>query len=403
MTEQNIVKILDIVEPWELITDIINKTRTDESFFVFDVSDVIKKFVLWYELMPRIKPFFAFKSNNNPILVSTLATLGTGFDCASRGEFEKVLALSVSPENIVFAQTVKPVSHINFAKDAKIPLMTFDNIEELSKVKKHFPGAQLLLRLRFDPKSSNTIGFGEKFGCLPGEDAQLLMRKAKELDLNIKGIAFHIGVGCLEYDIFEKAIRDSADMFKYGKNLGFNMDLLDIGGGFPGKEIETIIGVSKVINKALDKYFPDLSIKVISEPGSFFSEKCFTLATNVHSKNVKIDVNGEKVYHYYITDGIYQSFVLNALHGVPNEIKTLKKYEGNTLKKSIIWGRACDPHDIVAKDVFLPEMEIGDWLWKCIQLKWKHSNIPKFTVDWLVLENSNDYRTTLTSCFNGFT
>ena len=37
MTEQIVVKILDVVEPWKLITDIINKTKTDESFFVFDV------------------------------------------------------------------------------------------------------------------------------------------------------------------------------------------------------------------------------------------------------------------------------------------------------------------------------------------------------------------------------
>lgn len=94
MTEQIVVKLLDEVEPWELITDIINKTRTDESFFVFDVSDVIRKYILWHELMPRIQPYFAFKSNNHPAVVSTLATLGAGFDCASRGEFEKVRILS---------------------------------------------------------------------------------------------------------------------------------------------------------------------------------------------------------------------------------------------------------------------------------------------------------------------
>lgn len=50
--------------------------------------------------------------------------------------------MSVNPDNIVFAQTVKPVSHIKFAKDANVPLMTFDNVEELYKVKKHFADAQ---------------------------------------------------------------------------------------------------------------------------------------------------------------------------------------------------------------------------------------------------------------------
>lgn len=100
---------------------------------------------------------------------------------------------------------------------------------------------RLLLRLRFDPRTTNKIGFGEKFGCMPGEKSEFLLRKARELNLNIKGVAFHIGVGCLEYEIFEKAIRDSAAAFKYGNSLGLKMDLLDIGGGFPGCETETIV------------------------------------------------------------------------------------------------------------------------------------------------------------------
>lgn len=50
--------------------------------------------------------------------------------------------MGVGPEKIVFAQTVKPVSHINFAKDNNVPLMTFDNEEELYKVKKNFAEAE---------------------------------------------------------------------------------------------------------------------------------------------------------------------------------------------------------------------------------------------------------------------
>jgi ornithine decarboxylase len=98
-----------------------------------------------------------------------------------------------------------------------------------------------LLRLRFDPKTTNKIGFGEKFGCMPGEKSEFLLRKAKDLNLNVKGIAFHIGVGCLEYEIFAKAIKDSAAAFDYGNSIGLKMNLLDIGGGFPGRETETIV------------------------------------------------------------------------------------------------------------------------------------------------------------------
>lgn len=80
---------------------------------------------------------------------------------------------------------------------------------------------------------------------MPGESSQFLLRKAKELGLNVKGVAFHIGVGCLEYEIFAKAIKDSSEAFKYGNSLGLKMDLLDIGGGFPGRETETIVSLTK--------------------------------------------------------------------------------------------------------------------------------------------------------------
>lgn len=50
--------------------------------------------------------------------------------------------MGVGPEKIVFAQTVKPVSHINLAKERNVRLMTFDNEEELYKVKKSFPDAE---------------------------------------------------------------------------------------------------------------------------------------------------------------------------------------------------------------------------------------------------------------------
>lgn len=141
-------------------------------------------------------------------------------------------------------------------------------------------------------------------------------------------------------------------------------------------------GVAKVINENLEKYFQNKNeVKIISEPGTYFAEASFTLAANVHSKNVKIDDNGEEVVHYYITDGIYQSFNMNSTHEVPIEAKTLKEYPGKKLKKSIIWGRACDPHDIVLRDVLLPEMECGDWL---------------------VFDNSGAYRITTSTLFNGF-
>ena len=119
---------------------------------------------------------------------------------------------------------------------------------------------------------------------------------------------------------------------------------------------------------------------MISEPGTFFCEKGFTLAVNAHSKRVVENESGEEV-HYYVTDSIHQSFNFSSRHETTPEVRPLDN-NGKPLKKSVIWGRTCDPNDVVAREVFLPELETGDWL---------------------VFENSGAYQTTTSTTFNGFT
>lgn len=76
MVQRETVQIVEEVKTDELINEHIEKTGTDESFFINDVGDVVRKFILWNDLMPRISPFFAFKCNNHPTVAGTLAALG---------------------------------------------------------------------------------------------------------------------------------------------------------------------------------------------------------------------------------------------------------------------------------------------------------------------------------------
>lgn len=79
MSKRDFVKVVEKFDADQLILDHIENTGTDESFFIADVGDVVKKFIKWYELMPRIDPDFAFKCNNHSCVVGTLAALGKKF------------------------------------------------------------------------------------------------------------------------------------------------------------------------------------------------------------------------------------------------------------------------------------------------------------------------------------
>ena len=55
-----------------------------DAFYVCDLGDVLKKHMRWARAMPRVTPFYAVKCNDSRTVVTTLASLGAGFDCASK-------------------------------------------------------------------------------------------------------------------------------------------------------------------------------------------------------------------------------------------------------------------------------------------------------------------------------
>ena len=73
--------------------------------------------------------------------------LGAGFDCASRAEIEQVVGLGVAADRIIFANTVKMRSHLAFARQSGVAKLTFDDANELGKIRECYPEAELVLRI----------------------------------------------------------------------------------------------------------------------------------------------------------------------------------------------------------------------------------------------------------------
>lgn len=152
-----------------------------------------------------------------------------------------------------------------------------------------------------------------KFGCDHLTEAPKLLHTAKELGLNVIGVSFHVGSGCSNPPIFRLAISYARQVFDYATTLGYDFNLLDIGGGFPGLRGTSIDKIAEVVNAALDDFFPDPSVHVIAEPGRYYVASAYTLACNIHSVRrveTKDPVTGNLVARnmYYINDGVYGSF-----------------------------------------------------------------------------------------------
>jgi len=154
--------------------------------------------------------------------------------------------------------------------------MTFDNIEELHKIKKVNEKAELVLRIYAKDKKAK-FNLSNKYGA-HSEEWPKLYKTAKELGLNIMGICFHIGSGAEDNSIYIDAIEKAKNCKDLGEKYGYKFSLIDIGGGFSFKKLEPF---SEAINLAKNKYFKDKEIKFIAEPGRYFAETSVLLYTLV--------------------------------------------------------------------------------------------------------------------------
>ncbi|KAK3794546.1 hypothetical protein RRG08_003696 [Elysia crispata] len=259
-----------------------------DAFFVVDLGQIFKKLDQWYRLLPRVRPFYAMKCNSDPEVCNFLARAGVGFDCASKVEMQQILALGVHPSRIVYANPCKAFAHLRYAQEQGVDLMTFDDVHELVKVQKYSPNARLLLRIQSSKEHKAKHDFNKKFGCDP-DDAPKVLRTARNMGLDVVGVSFHVGSLPEEVDCFASTIREANDVFTHGETLGFDMQILDIGGGFPGVDEAgmTFEKVAETVNAALEKYFPATrGTEIIAEPGRYLVTSAFTVAVNIIGKRV---------------------------------------------------------------------------------------------------------------------
>ncbi|KAF1949604.1 hypothetical protein CC80DRAFT_520437 [Byssothecium circinans] len=344
----------------------------DDAFFVADLGDVYRQHLRWKKNLARVKPHYAVKCNPDPQVLRLMAELGLGFDCASMNEIETMLKIGVDPSRIIYAQPCKTKAYVRYAAKAGVKQMTFDNLDELYKVKQLIPDAELYLRILTDD-SASLCQLSNKFGASLSDSGDLL-ELAKKLDLNVVGVAFHVGSGASDPQAFIKAVQDARFVFDQAEALGFNMHTLDVGGGFTGDS--SFEDMSAVLSSALDAYFPP-HIRVIGEPGRYYVSTAFTIACSIIGRRTVNDATlGTTSYMLYMNDGVYGNFSCIPFdHQKPKPL-VLKcgndvlydshrsGYDTPSMTEYSIWGPTCDGIDkIPDTHSFSEVLNMGDWLY----------------------------------------
>jgi len=238
---------------------------------------------------------------------------------------------------------------------------------KIVKLAQHHPDCEAILRIRVDD-SQSVCQLGNKFGALL-ESVPQLLSTAKENNVNVVGISFHVGSGCKDAMAYGNALQLAKEAWDYAEAYGFNMRILDIGGGFPGS-VEgwdvSFESISKVVRNGLQMWQNE-TVEFIAEPGRFFVERAFTLAVAVIARR---SMQREQQFMYYVNDGVYGSFNCQVFdHAICHPLVLTRNGsfvycepdEFDTVECSV-FGPTCDGLDRIHESISLPALQVGDWL-----------------------------------------
>jgi len=334
--------------------------------FVVDHAQLRRNYEEFRRYLPRVQAYFAVKANSDASIVRTLYKAGASFDVASMPEFRIVYEnIKDMPgkqrqdwiwDKIVYANPIKATETLQELNQYK-PLVTYDNSEEIRKIKKHAPQAGLALRLKV-PNTGAMVELSSKFGAAPGEAVDLIL-EADKAGLVVEGLSFHVGSQTTNFENYVQAINLAANVFREARDRGYmKMNLLDIGGGFPAPYddcVRPFRELARIINREIDRLFPK-DIQILAEPGRFMVATAATAISKIIGKAVR---DGKLCY--YIDDGVYHTFSGVIFDHCHYHLKAFKK--GPTQICSV-FGPTCDALDVVSMAEDLPaDLELGDLLY----------------------------------------
>jgi len=331
--------------------------------FIIDHEVIRKNYRTFKRNLPRVQCYYAVKANSNQEIVKTLFDEGASFDVASYNEFMQVYTYISNFEEkdkyfyiwdrIIFSNTIKDRDTLRKIKRYK-PLVTYDSPDELRKIKENCNTAGLVLRLKV-PDTGSQVELSSKFGAEPG-DADELIRQAFDFGLVVEGLSFHVGSQCTNFDNYSAALTITAEIFNDSRKKGYNLRIVDIGGGFPvpyDSHVPKFEKLAGIINSECERLFPS-DIEIIAEPGRFIVATTAVLISEIIGKARR----GEKIF-YHINDGVYHTFSGVVYdHWIPN----FRSFKRGRKEVCAVVGPTCDSFDKVSISEHLPcNLEIGDY------------------------------------------
>ena len=348
------VSLLEIAKQYNTPCYVYSNNAIQSRYLEFDSAFTSGQHLLCY----------AVKANSNISILNALARLGSGFDIVSIGELLRVLEAGGDPMKVVFSGVGKREDEMKFALEQNIKCFNVESESELLKLNRVAENMGMVapVSLRVNPdvdaKTHPYIATGlkeNKFG-IAFESAKVIYEQAANMsNISLIGIGCHIGSQISSLTPFQDALQRLLDLIDELKQLGIELQHVDIGGGLgityqneiPPTPTEYVNAVTSITQKR--------DLEVIIEPGRSIVGNAGILLTKVEYLNITPFRN------FAVIDAAMNDLIRPSLYDSWHEIKCVM--QNSNIKENIydVVGPICETGDFIGKNRSLSLSE-GDLL-----------------------------------------
>ena len=302
---------------------------------------------------------------------------GMGLDVVSGGELFTALSVDFPAEKIYFHGNNKTALELEQAVEKNVGKIVVDNIFELEMLEKIAGDAgktvEILFRIKpgIDAHTHSFIKTGQidsKFGfALETGEAMAAVKKAYEMKhVKLVGVHCHIGSQIFDIDPFELAAKVMLDfMAQIKKELGLELKILNLGGGFGIKYLETdrpqpFSDYMRKVSVVVKEYSAELGLEIpyiLIEPGrSVVGAAGLTLYTVGAVKKIP------DVRTYISVDGGMGDSPRYILYRSKYEVLCANRANEPRDCTATIAGRYCESGDLIQEETPVQSVKPGDIL-----------------------------------------
>ncbi len=311
-----------------LFEDVTLNEITEEMytpFYVYSKAAILEKLEAFRQAFTDIKPMIAYgmKALDTMLILRILQERGCSLEVSNIHEMRRALSAGFKPTSIIFNSNGLLDHEIQEILKERPLLINVGNIFELELLNKFATemdtGVRIGLRINpgIDTGEFTGTNYGAKnsrVGIQQDELELALALISKFPQLNLVGISSCIGSQVAQLAPWIKMSEMMAKLFNDIKGQGFNLEYLDLGGGFPVAYKGLDYLEIKKIARNIVPHVKDLDCRIVLEPGRYLTAEAGILVTSV------LGVKEIDSKFYVICDAGFAEFPRPALYRINHEI-----------------------------------------------------------------------------------